>query len=84
MPVLSGEMVLRKARSWQLKAKLNKTPIYALSGNVFKNDVSRASQVGFDGFIPKPFNKKCLYDVIENFESFLAKGEFYTQETDMN
>lgn len=82
IPVLNGEMVLKKARSWQQESKLSKTPIYALSGNVFKSDVNRASQIGFDGFISKPFNKKNLYDVIENFETFLEKGEFYNSVSD--
>lgn len=50
MPVLNGEQTVRRIRS--LRRPM--LPVLALSAHVLPEEIERALQAGFDGFLPKP------------------------------
>jgi|GEM_PF-2974389 len=80
MPDIDGHLVLKKARAWESRQALPRTPIFACTGDVFKADVDRAKASGFDGFMAKPLEKKSLFQTLETYPSFFAEGRFYTSD----
>ncbi len=46
---------------------LKNIPIFALTGFAMESDKEKASDVGFEGYIVKPFNVKVLLDTISEY-----------------
>ena len=66
MPVLDGLEAAVAIRSLD-RADARTVPIVALTANTFQEDRDDAAAAGMDGFIPKPFDARQLYDVLRGF-----------------
>ncbi|HIJ24013.1 MAG: response regulator [Gammaproteobacteria bacterium] len=51
----------------QLRAKLNSTPVIALTANVMQHQRDAFQQAGCDGFLPKPIQKTALQGVLRKY-----------------
>ncbi len=57
MPVLNGYQATELIRAFEKQSgKPIRIPIYALSADVFEEDIRRCAEVGMDGHISKPIN----------------------------
>jgi CheY-like chemotaxis protein len=69
-PVLDGLSATKRIREMEGNGTLRgRVPIIAVSGNARSEWTERATCVGMDGFIRKPYSKKELNEVIARFFS---------------
>jgi signal transduction histidine kinase/DNA-binding response OmpR family regulator len=66
MPVMDGLVASREIRLLEMQTGRH-TPIIALTANAFKEDKEACLAAGMDDFLSKPFKKKQLLDVIEQW-----------------
>lgn len=64
MPVMNGLEAVACIRHNSQRDD-NNIPIIAMTANVFQEDRDRAMAAGMNGFIPKPFEIKQLYEILE-------------------
>ncbi len=69
MPEMNGFEATQEIR--RLPGKAGKVPIIAMTANVLKSEVIRSQEVGMDGFVPKPFERK---DLLEKMAMVIARG----------
>lgn len=65
MPEMDGIQALKHIRKNELDNNLPRLPIYAFTANVFKEQLDRYSDEGFDGHFTKPFKKKELIEFVK-------------------
>jgi PAS domain S-box-containing protein len=63
MPNMDGKEALMQIRSQE---KFKNLPVIALTANVLSHEIDEYYRIGFDGHIPKPFEKKILRKAILN------------------
>jgi len=63
MPVMDGWEMFKLLRA---RPQTASTPIIAVTAHAMQGDVVRALEVGFDGYITKPFMLKSLLDDIKS------------------
>lgn len=66
MPVLDGLEAAAEIRMLD-RADAKTTHIIALTANTFQEDREDAAAAGMDGFVPKPFDARQLYDALRSF-----------------
>gem|GEM_PF-4994813 len=64
MPVLDGLDATKKI----LVSDQTKTPIFALSANTFVDDIKKAQDIGFSGYLKKPIRKETLLTMINDMK----------------
>jgi signal transduction histidine kinase/DNA-binding NarL/FixJ family response regulator/HPt (histidine-containing phosphotransfer) domain-containing protein len=69
MPVMDGLEATRAIRAKE-KSTGKRQVIVALTGNVTEEDTQRRIEAGMDGFVPKPFEMKALFETIEFLGTF--------------
>ena len=62
MPVMDGYLATKTIKATK---DGKKTPIIALSANVFEEDYAKAMAAGCDSFMSKPFKEEKLFDIIK-------------------
>ena len=67
MPVMNGFEATEKIRKIE-KSYGGNVPIFAVSGNVFKQDQKRAFESGMNDFIPKPISLGKLRALFADYE----------------
>jgi PAS domain S-box-containing protein len=67
MPVMDGATATKEIRKWELANNKKKVPIFALTGNAFKEDAEISLQAGCDLHLVKPVQRKILFDSIINY-----------------
>jgi PAS domain S-box-containing protein len=75
MPVMDGFESTKKIREFDTT-----TPIYALSAAVMKEDKELTKEVGMDGHLAKPIDKKELYGVLQKHFEFTDTKDQNTQD----
>lgn len=65
MPEMDGIQALKQIRKTEQENNLPRLPIYAFTANVFKEQLDRYSDEGFDGHFTKPFKKKELIEFVK-------------------
>lgn len=65
MPEMDGIQALKQIRKNEIDNNLPRLPIYAFTANVFKEQLDRYSDEGFDGHFTKPFKKKELIEFVK-------------------
>lgn len=63
MPGMNGYEAVQRIRSMD-REDAHKIPIYALSADVYEEDVKRAKNAGMNGHIAKPIRPERLYEVL--------------------
>lgn len=79
MPEMDGFTTVKKVRDEEQKEGGAPSSIFALSANAFSNDVERAKEAGFSGYISKPIRKKVLLKAIlqsQQTKKFLTFDSF--------
>ncbi len=66
MPVMDGFAASKEIRQLEMQTDRH-TPIIALTANAFKEDKEACLAAGMDDFLSKPFKKKQLLDVMEQW-----------------
>ena len=66
MPVLDGLGAAAEIRALP-RHDARDVPIVALTANTFQEDRDDAAAAGMDGFIPKPFDARQLYETLRSF-----------------
>lgn len=66
MPEMDGIQALKLIRRNESEKNLPRIPIYAFTANVFKEQLDRYADEGFDGHFTKPFKKKELIDFVKS------------------
>lgn len=74
MPVMDGYEATREIRQWELKNRIRRTPIIALTANAMKRDIERSLESGCDNHLTKPIKKKMLMDLVQFFKD-AKKGD---------
>lgn len=64
MPVMNGIEATKRIREWEGETKRARTPIIALTANVFDADRERCTAAGMDGFLGKPVKMDELRKII--------------------
>lgn len=64
MPVMDGISATTKIREFETKNNKKRTPIIFVSAYALDTNVSNAINAGGDAFLPKPLNKKALFEKI--------------------
>ena len=67
MPVMGGVEATRAIREQERTGGRKAVPIVAMTANAFNEDRERALAAGMDGFIPKPFDARQLYETLRSF-----------------
>lgn len=66
MPVLDGLSAVRELRALD-RDDAHTIPIVALTASTFQEDRDETAAAGMDGFLPKPFDARQLYDTLRYF-----------------
>jgi signal transduction histidine kinase/CheY-like chemotaxis protein len=67
MPVLDGYAATRQARERELKLRLPRVPIVALTANAFDEDAAQSAAAGMDAHLAKPYSREQLRDLVQRF-----------------
>ena len=59
LPIMNGWQIFNKIKEIKPDSK-----IIAQTANAFKEDIEKAKELGFNGYLTKPFNRKSLFDEI--------------------
>lgn len=65
MPEMDGLEATRKIREWEREGGHTRTPIIAMTANVYVEDQEKCFQAGMDGFVPKPLKRKSFLETLE-------------------
>jgi signal transduction histidine kinase/FixJ family two-component response regulator len=75
MPVLDGLETTRCIRAMEASGELaGRRPIIAMTANVLRNAVDGCRDSGMDDFIPKPFKRQQMVDVLQRWIGAAAPG----------
>jgi len=75
MPVLDGVETTRCVRALEASGELaGRRPIIAMTANVLRNSVDACRNSGMDDFIPKPFKRHQMVDVLQRWIGASAPG----------
>ncbi len=64
MPVMDGYTATQHIRARELKQRLPRTPIVALTANAYEEDATPALEAGMDAHLAKPYTRDQLRDII--------------------
>ncbi len=67
MPVLDGYAATRLARERELRLRLPRVPIAALTANAFDEDAAHALAAGMDAHLAKPYSRSQLRELLERW-----------------
>ena len=67
MPVMDGYTATQHIRAREVKQRLPRTPIVALTANAYEEDAAHAMEVGMDGHLAKPYTRDQLRDIISSW-----------------
>ncbi|WP_298832956.1 ATP-binding protein [uncultured Piscinibacter sp.] len=67
MPVMDGYTATQHIRARELKQRLPRTPIVALTANAYEEDAAHALEAGMDGHLAKPYTRDQLRDIISSW-----------------
>ncbi|HEX4855253.1 MAG TPA: response regulator, partial [Limnobacter sp.] len=67
MPLMDGLTATSRIRSHELKQRLRRTPIVAITANVHPSDRQVCLDAGMDDYLPKPFKHSQLKGVLQRF-----------------
>ena len=67
MPVMDGYAATRLARDRELRLRLPRVPIAALTANAFEDDAALAMAAGMDAHLAKPYSRAQLRDLLERW-----------------
>jgi signal transduction histidine kinase/DNA-binding response OmpR family regulator/ABC-type amino acid transport substrate-binding protein len=75
MPVMDGLTATKKIRTYELKEKLETTPIIAFTAHAMKEHIDKCLSAGCTGHLSKPIKKKKLINTILEFTNPNKKPE---------
>jgi signal transduction histidine kinase/CheY-like chemotaxis protein len=64
MPVMDGYTATQHIRARELKQRLPRTPIVALTANAYEEDATHALEAGMDAHLAKPYTREQLREII--------------------
>ena len=67
MPVMDGYAATRLARDRELRLRLPRVPIAALTADAFDDDAAQALAAGMDAHLAKPYSRSQLRDLLERW-----------------
>ena len=67
MPVMDGYAATRLARDRELRLRLPRVPIAALTANAFDEDAAQALAAGMDAHLAKPYSRSQLRELLERW-----------------
>lgn len=67
MPMMDGIQATQTIRGWEQAQQQKPTPIIALTGNAFKDDLEKSLEAGCTAHLTKPVKKKTLLEVIARY-----------------
>jgi len=67
MPVLDGYAATRLARERELRLRLPRVPIAAITANAFDEDAAQALAAGMDAHLAKPYSRSQLRELLERW-----------------
>jgi two-component system, sensor histidine kinase len=67
MPELDGYAATRQARERELRLRLPRTPIVALTANAFDDDAAQSLAAGMDAHLAKPYSRQQLRDLLQRW-----------------
>jgi two-component system, sensor histidine kinase len=67
MPVMDGYAATRLARERELRLRLPRVPIAALTANAFDEDAAQALAAGMDAHLAKPYSRSQLRELLERW-----------------
>ncbi|MFT3665957.1 ATP-binding protein [Piscinibacter sp.] len=67
MPVMDGYTATRHIRARELRQRLPRTPIVALTANAYEEDSTHALEVGMDAHLAKPYTRDQLREIISTW-----------------
>ena len=67
MPVLDGYAATRRVRERELRLRLPRVPIVALTANAFDEDAAQSMAAGMDAHLAKPYSRAQLHDLLQRW-----------------
>ncbi|MEP7294879.1 MAG: ATP-binding protein [Burkholderiales bacterium] len=67
MPVMDGYTATQHIRDRELRQRLPRTPIVALTADAYEDDAQRAIEVGMDAHLTKPYTREQLREVLSTW-----------------
>ena len=67
MPVMDGFEATQSIRQMEYVEHKKQTPIIALTANVLKQEKEQCEHVGMNDFLPKPFKKEELFEIVKKW-----------------
>jgi signal transduction histidine kinase/CheY-like chemotaxis protein len=67
MPVMDGYTATQHIRAREVKQRLPRTPIVALTANAYEEDAAHAMEVGMDAHLAKPYTRDQLREIISTW-----------------
>ena len=67
MPVMDGYTATLHIRDRELRQRLPRTPIVALTADAYEEDAQRAIEVGMDAHLTKPYTREQLREVLSTW-----------------
>jgi two-component system, sensor histidine kinase len=67
MPELDGYAATREARARELRLRLPRVPIVALTANAFDDDAAQSLAAGMDAHLAKPYSRLQLRDLLQRW-----------------
>jgi two-component system, sensor histidine kinase len=67
MPEMDGYVATRLARERELKLRLPRVPIVALTANAFDEDAANSMAAGMDAHLAKPYSRAQLRDLLQRW-----------------
>jgi signal transduction histidine kinase/CheY-like chemotaxis protein len=67
MPVMDGYAAAQHTRERELRLRLPRIPILALTANAFDEDVAQARAAGMDGHLAKPYSRTQLAELLRRW-----------------
>ena len=67
MPVLDGYAATRAARELEVRLRLPRVPIVALTANAFDEDAQQAIAAGMDAHLAKPYSREQLREMVQRW-----------------
>jgi CheY-like chemotaxis protein len=64
MPVLDGYAATRRAREREIRLRLPRVPIVALTANAFDEDALQSMAAGMDAHLAKPYSRAQLRELL--------------------
>jgi signal transduction histidine kinase/CheY-like chemotaxis protein len=67
MPVMDGYAATRQARDREMRLRLPRVPIVALTANAFDEDAAQSMAAGMDAHLAKPFSREQLRELLQRW-----------------